>query len=426
MSGELGIWETTAPAEARLPVLDASLDTEVAIVVAGYTGLSTALHLAEAGAPAVVVEAHAPGWGASGRNTGWLEPNWWLKKPAQIDAMFGAERGRELTRWVASGPRLLDAWVARYAMQIEATRRGLLMATDDVAKARALEAETRDWQRAGVPNEFLDGAALRWHIASDRYCGAIWLRDGMTLNPLALCRELTRACVSLGTRVFARSPVTTITRAGAHWRLTSPRGQIRARYLVLATDAYTRDLWPEVLSAFSTWHCAVVASEPYAPLSELLLSGVPFADLNLANVFTLREAANGRLVTSTFAPVRRGLSAAEVAEPFMRKFRKVFAGRTEPRWQYAHFGEVGLSSDMMPRLCAIGPQAWSAFGYSGTGINLALLLGGQLARLVAGGDVASSLFPVTGPQPVALRRVLGWSLRFLHAPIARTFISRIA
>jgi glycine/D-amino acid oxidase-like deaminating enzyme len=421
-----GLWEMTAPAPPQLPSLTGPLDTDVAIIGAGYTGLATALHLAEAGSPALVLEAHTPGWGASGRNTGWLEPNWWVKTPAQINALFGPERGGELTRWVASGPKRLDDWASRYSMQFEATRSGLLMATDDPRRARELEAEARDWQRAGVANEFLDGTALRSHIASDRYRGAIWLRDGMTLNPLALTRELARASMSLGTRIFAKSPVVDIAREGTRWRLTCPRGQVRARALILATDAYTQRLWPQVLSSYWIWRCAVVGSEPYDGLGDLMPSGTPFADLNLANVFTLRAAAGGRLVTSTYAPVRRGLSARQVAEPFMRKFRKVFPGRPEPRWQFAHSGEVGLSKDMLPRLCALGPDAWGAFGYSGTGINFALLLGAELARLANGSAASESLYPVTQPVPVALRRTLAWSLKYLHAPIARSLISRVA
>lgn len=418
------VWEATAPAARPLPRLEESIVAEVAIVGAGYTGLSTALHLAEAGIPAVVVEAHSPGWGASGRNTGWLEPNWWLKKPGQIDALFGSERGRELTRWVASGPRLLDAWAGKYSMQFEAQRRGLIMATQDARKARELEAEARDWQRAGIANEFMDCETLRAHIASDRYRGAIWLRDGMALNPLALSRELARACASAGARIFIDSPVATIERQGSQWRLGSPSGQIRSRSLVLATDAYTRALWPGVLRAYWTWHCAVIASQPYPQLSAVLLSGTPFADLNFANVFTLREAG-GRLVTSTYAPVRRGLSAAEVAEPFMRKFRRVFPQTRAPQWQYTHYGAVGLSSDMLPKLCAIGPQAWTAFGYSGTGINFALLLGAQLARLAAGADPASTAYPVTQPRPVAMRRALECGLKYVHAPVTRSLVSRL-
>ena len=426
MAGEFGVWETTAPAQPALPHLEGPLDADIAIVGAGYTGLSTALHLAERGVSAVVIEARSPGWGASGRNTGWLEPNWWLKTPAQIDAQFGKERGGELTRWVASGPRLLDRWVDRHGMQIEAIRRGLLMATDDPKKAQALEAEALDWQQAGVPNEFMDAAAIRSHIASDRYRGAIWLRDGMTLNPLALSRALARACTQSGVRIFAESPVTSIARVGDRWHLRCPGGEVRARRIVIATDVYTRELWPQITSAFSVWHCAVVASAPYAPLKELMLTGTPFADLNLSNVFTLAEAAGGRLLTSTYAPVRDALAPAAVAEPFMRKFRKVFPGRPEPRWEFAHSGEIALSRDMLPRLCEIGPDAWTAFGYSGTGINLALLLGGELARLASGDGAQDTLFPVTRPEPLPLRGAISWGLRYLHAPLSRSVISRVA
>lgn len=420
------MWETTAPAPQSLPSLTGSLDADVAIIGAGYTGLSTALHLAEAGVRAVVLEADAPGSGASGGNTGWLEPNWWMKTPAQIERLFGQERGRALTRWVASGPHLLQRWSTSYSMRFDAVQRGLVMASDDERIARALEAEARDWQRAGVPNEFLDQHALRSHIASDRYRGGIWLRDGMTLNPLALSRELARAATSMGVQLFASSPVTGISRERSRWQLTCPRGQVRARALVLATDAYTRSLWPDVASAYWIWRCAVVASEPYAALRELLVSGTPFADLNLANVFTLREGCGGRLVTSTYAPVRGGLPPAAIAQPFMRKFRKVFPGRPEPRWEFGHIGEVGMSRDMLPRVCALGPDAWTAFGYSGTGINYALLLGGELAQLVTGGDPAKGLYPVTPLEPIALRGALAWGLKYLHAPLARSLVSRVA
>ncbi|HET9475483.1 MAG TPA: FAD-dependent oxidoreductase, partial [Steroidobacteraceae bacterium] len=76
---EFGIWGASAPAAPDLPHLEGPLDCETAIVGAGYTGLSTALHLAERGESCAVIEAREPGWGASGRNTGWLEPHWWLK-----------------------------------------------------------------------------------------------------------------------------------------------------------------------------------------------------------------------------------------------------------------------------------------------------------------------------------------------------------
>lgn len=426
LGGEFGVWSVTAPVAPALPQLDADLDCEIAIVGAGYTGLSTALHLAGQGQRCVVIEAQEPGWGASGRNTGWLEPNWWMKKPADVARIHGNERGAQLTRWVASGPELLDGWIARYDLHVQIERGGLVLATERPTKAAELEAEARDWQAVGVAHDYLDRAGVQRFIPTSRYAGGILLRNGVTLNPLALSRELARACLARGVDIFARTPVVTIERNGSSWHLTTPRGVVRCRRLVLATDAYTRDLWPALGESFATWHLAIIASEPYENLSELLPSGGAFADLGMSNVFTLRRAAGERLVTSTFAPVRRSLSAAAVAGPFMRKFRKVFPKAPAPRWQHVHFGEIGLTKDMMPRIVQIGPQAWTAYGYSGTGMNFALLMGGELSRLVQADHVGAAQFPVTSFESFALRRFVGLTLRYLHAPVSRSLLSRMA
>ena len=149
---EFGVWETTAPPAATWPTLQGPLAADIAIIGAGYTGLATALHLAESGHRPVVLEAREPGWGASGRNTGWLEPNWWLKRPSDIDAMFGRERGAALTRWVASGPQLLQSWIERHGLDVPIDDRGLLMATDQPAKAASL-ASRGDGMAAGRRRE---------------------------------------------------------------------------------------------------------------------------------------------------------------------------------------------------------------------------------------------------------------------------------
>jgi glycine/D-amino acid oxidase-like deaminating enzyme len=206
VSEEFGVWGASAEAAPALPKLTADHECDVVVIGAGYTGLSTALHLAEAGQPCTVIEAHEPCSGASGRNTGWLEPNWWLKKPSDIGALFGAERGTELTRWVSSGPRLLDDWIARYALRTQIERGGLVLATDQPAKAAALEAEAREWNAAGIDHAYLDAAGVRRHIPSDRYQGALFLHNGATLNPLALSRELARACLEGGCSLFGNTP----------------------------------------------------------------------------------------------------------------------------------------------------------------------------------------------------------------------------
>jgi sarcosine oxidase len=282
--------------------------------------------------------------------------------------------------------------------------------------------------------DYVDARELHKHVATDRYCGGVLVRDGATVNPLALSRELARVCLELGVQLFAHSPVVEIRRIDQRWQVRTPSGQVSARRLVVATDAYTKALWPALTRSLVNWRLAVVASEPYPALRELLPTNRPFGDLAMDNMFTLRGAAGGasvsdaadHLVTSTFAPVRRGMFPAQVAEPFMRKFRRVFPHHPPPIWRYLHYGEVGLSRNMMPRLCSIGEQAWTAYGYSGNGVNSSLLMGGELARLAAGSAAHECVFPLTQLEPLSLRNTIGWGLNYAHAPLARSLVSRIA
>jgi glycine/D-amino acid oxidase-like deaminating enzyme len=300
-----------------------------------------------------------------------------------------------------------------------------VLASAQPAKAAELAREAAEWQALGVAHDYVEASALERFVPSRSYLGGLLLHNGLTLNPLALCRELARAAVALGAQIFAGSAVASIARSGDRWRLRTSRGELTARRLVLATDAYTRALWPQLERTFATWHAAVVASEPYAAIDEVLPAGHAFADLGMSNIFTLRRAGN-RLVTATLAPLRRALPAAEVAAPFARKFARMFPQLPAPRWAYRHYGEIGISKDMMVRLCTIGPDAWTAYGYSGTGINMALLLGEQLADLAATGAQRAPAFPLTQLEPLPLRSAVSFGLRYVHAPLVRHVVSRFA
>jgi glycine/D-amino acid oxidase-like deaminating enzyme len=146
-------------------------------------------------------------------------------------------------------------------MSIEFRRSGFVLATNQVRKAQALAAIAPVWSRLGFALEYLDAAEVRKHVATDRYCGGILLRDGATVNPLALSRELGRVCVEQGVQLFANTPVIAIRRAGARWQLKTPSGEASARRLVLATDAYTRALYPALTRALVHWRLAIVATQ---------------------------------------------------------------------------------------------------------------------------------------------------------------------
>jgi sarcosine oxidase len=282
------------------------------------------------------------------------------------------------------------------------------------------------WQRLGVDNTFLDSSSVRRYVGGGRYQGAILYSGGATLNPLSLSRELTRACLNQGVSVFSGALVQQMQRNAQRWYARTTISTVRARTLVLATDAYTEQLWPELRRAYSLWRVSLVASSPYSASSQVLPARVPFAEFSLSSLFTLRNGPGSSLVISTHAPARANRSPSEKAAPFVRRFRQVFPDAPEPQWATSHDGYCGLTPDMLPRISQIGPDAWAAYGYSGSGINLGLLMGGELAHHVRGAAQHDGTYPVTPVKPVTARRIVEGGLKYILAPLSRGFQGRFS
>ncbi|RPI46224.1 MAG: FAD-binding oxidoreductase, partial [Hyphomicrobiaceae bacterium] len=117
------LWASTATPAATYPALSGELATDCAIVGGGFTGLSTALHLAERGIEVVLVEANEPGWGASGRNGGQVIPGLKLD-PSELRAKFGEERGRRLTKTVGGTADLVFDIIRRHGIDCDAAQVG--------------------------------------------------------------------------------------------------------------------------------------------------------------------------------------------------------------------------------------------------------------------------------------------------------------
>src|SRR6185312_14784209 len=155
-----------------------------AVIGAGFTGLSTALHLAEAGVDVTVLEANDIGWGASGRAFGQVVP---YLKPGHNDILrhYGPERGRRIVDAVAAGPDLVFELIGRHGIECWPMRSGLVFAAHSPSGRRDLERRTQYWQQRGAPVEMLEGARCAEAIGSTLYPAASLDRRGGNINPFA-------------------------------------------------------------------------------------------------------------------------------------------------------------------------------------------------------------------------------------------------
>jgi glycine/D-amino acid oxidase-like deaminating enzyme len=204
---------------------------DVVVIGGGFTGLSTALHLREAGVDVAIVEAMEPGWGASGRNNGQVIPTLSRPDPEDIIAKHRAAGERFVGMLRDSASMLFDV-VRRYNIEAEHEQRGWVQPVHSPGRIKIAERRVRQWRNSAPPVELLSREQARDMLGSDAWFGGFWNRSGGHINPLALSRGLTRAVLDLGALIYARSPAISFERRNDKWVVKTGRGEIAGRALV--------------------------------------------------------------------------------------------------------------------------------------------------------------------------------------------------
>ena len=376
-------WAATAPPLPEIPAFDGSMQADVAVVGAGYTGLSAALHLAERGRSVLVLDAHEPGWGASGRNNGQVVAA--LKhEPHEIEAHFGVERGRELIRAVGAGPDLVFSLIERFRIDCDARRCGIITAAHSATTFDDLRRRVEIWVARGAPLEVLDAQDLAQRAGTMFYTGGCIDPRGGAINPLGYARGLARAVLECGGTIRRDARVRGIRRGDGGWRLTLDKGEATAAKVILATNAYTDDAWPGLRRTFLRGRTPQLVS---APLGEnqrrsILPGGEIVSDTRYLTV-GVRMHPDGRLHLGGGNGTAGGETPA-LFEELARQGRRLFPHLGDLAWDYRWSGHMAMTPDRYPRLFELAPDAAAALGYSGRGICTATIMGRELARWASG------------------------------------------
>ncbi|WP_426954913.1 NAD(P)/FAD-dependent oxidoreductase [Muricoccus radiodurans] len=393
---------TAVPAPAT-PPLAGDRRVAVAVVGAGYTGLSAALHLAEQGIEVAVLEAEEPGWGASGRNGGQVNPG--LKDdPDTVETKHGPDLGGRMVAMSYAAADLVFDLIARHGIACDAMRSGTIRAAYAARDVPAIRASFAQGARRGMPVELLEGARLHEATGTDRYVVAMLDRRGGQLDPLAYARGLAAAAMRAGAGVHGGTRVTRLSRDGAAWRLETPRGTVRAETVILATNGYTGDLWPGLRRSVVPVFSAITASEPMpAALARTVMPGrASLYEVGRITVY-LRVDAAGRLLIGGRSVQR------EVQGPAELRYLSDYAVRLWPaaaslRWTHGWAGRLAVTTDHYPHLHEPAPGLLAALGYNGRGVAMATTMGRQLARRAAGTPAEALDMPVSPIRPIPLHR----------------------
>lgn len=396
------LWHATAPAAPETPPLASDAKADVCIVGAGYAGLSTALHLAEAGVSVVVLEAREPGWGASGRNGGQVIPG--IKyDPNEIVSKFGAEAGEALVSFVASTADLVFGLIEKHGMDVPHRRAGWIQGAHTPAMVETVKRRADEWGMRGVAARYLDADAASRLLGTDRYLGG-WLDPrGGGVQPLAYARGLARAAQKAGVAICSQSAVTGLRRDGGNWVVRTAQGaSVTAPRVVIATNGYTGDLIPKLRQTVIRPNSFIVATEPLSDnlAGTILPEGQVTSDTRQLLLYFRKDHTN-RLLMGGRGPFREPRDAADWAH-LERVIGKMYPQAKGIGFDYRWCGRVALTRDFLPHLHEPEPGLLVDIGCMGRGVGLQTAMGRAMAQYLSTGDRASLPFPVVPITPLPL------------------------
>jgi glycine/D-amino acid oxidase-like deaminating enzyme len=401
------LWAAVTPPGPDQPELVGTVQADVIVIGAGFTGLSTALHLREAGVDVAIVEAMEPGWGASGRNNGQVIPTLSRPDPDDIVARHGAA-GERFVALLRDSASTLFELARRYQIPAEQEQTGWVQPVHSPGRIKIAERRVRQWSKFGAAVELLSRDETRQMLGSDAWFGGFWNRSGGHINPLALSRGLARAVLERGGRIYARSPAISFERRNGRWVVKTKSGKISGRALIVATNAYTGEFSKSLLPAMAREVMPVLSWQMATqPLSEdtrkTVIPGRQAMSDTHGELYFARYDARHRLVTGG-AVIGPGNKPERLKVIVAARLHRLWPQLGRLHFDYVWNGYVGMTTDFLPRIHRLGPDAYGWTGCNGRAVALSIALGAELSKAVRG--LPDLALPFSVPAPIVAHGLL--------------------
>ena len=394
------------------------LDTEVAVIGAGYSGLAAAYALQKRGVGAVVLDAHTVGWGASGRNGGVVSSKFRLSFPA-IARAHGLDTARAMHRIAHDGVRMIESLVDEFKLDdVCFERTGSLRCAHTERAFAALGAEA-DWVRQNLGDasmSVLSRADMVRETGSKAFVGGVLSAHAGTILPLRYVRALAAGLTEREVQIYESTPVLSMTRTANALVLHTPEGTVRARQMIVATNAYS-NLTAATLAYHRTlvpFRSAMIATErlPDELDGRLMVRRRSYTETR--RMMKWFRKVDGRMLfggRDAFGKEGRMSGFDALQRAMVALFPELAAVRVEYRWS----GYVGMTFDQLPHVGRADETTTFCLGYNGAGIALASLLGQRAAALALGDKPELSLLGTDRLKPVPLHALRTPGVRLVAA-----------
>ena len=397
-TGEISLWADSAIDNPVCVTLQESLRVDLLVVGGGYSGLSSALHLAEQGVSVALLEARQVGFGGSGRSAGLVNAGVW-KTPDYVIKQLGQEAGERFNMALYDSPSVVFDLVRRHQIECDAIQSGTVNIAHRKAAMPYLEDRCEQMTRLGCSTRMIDGEESQSISGSPVYChGGILDPNAGTIQPLSYVRGLAKAAAELGAKIYQQSPLLKLTRDGNRWLAETESGQVVADQVILATNAYADENSEGVREStlpVYIFHCAT------GPLPESIAETIIPQRHGIWDTQILMPSSRvdsaGRLVMSGVGSLQGAFSQTR-CDWMTRTRDRLYPQTRDIPWSYQWTGQVGMTSTRLLRIQRLAPGVFAPAGFNGRGIGPGTVIGKYLAEMLVSGNRDEFPFPIEGLQ----------------------------
>ena len=347
------------------PALKEDISSEVCIVGAGFTGVNTALNLAKKGYKVVLIDSARIGWGASGRNGGQLISGFTFSDKFE---RWGEDVAQSVWKLGADCTDLVRQTIEEFGIECD-LKEGFIEVALNNSQMDELVKRKEDWDRRGYQHNLtlVDKGQIKNYVGSSNYIGGMIDSGSGHLHPLNLCLGEAKAAADLGVSIYEQTEALKVN-PGTEVLIETAHGSIKAKYLVLAGNAYIGTLNPKLRRMIMPANSCIIATEPLGDerAKQLISHDMAVCDLNTILDY-YRLSADQRLLFGG----RWNYSGAEptnIEQNLSKRMLNVFPDLHDLRIDYAWGGNVAVTIHRIPQLGKLTENIFYSQGYSGHGV----------------------------------------------------------
>ena len=381
------LWQDNSKEKITFSNLKKSITTDLVIIGGGFTGCSAALFAAKNGLSVTLIDQKI-GYGGSGRNVGLVNAGLWMP-PEKVESILGLDAGVKLNKALATAPDLVFSLIDEYKINCSANRSGTLHCAHSEKGLKDIQLRFKQLSERGAELELLNQQQTQQRVGSSKFFGSLFNKKAGIINPLDYCLGLARAAKSNGVNIYESTLATNIQSINNDWLVKTPEGSIKAKMLLIATNAYQKPIEGLNPSKYTSVQYFQIATKAL-PL-DLVKSVLPNGEgcWDTANVMSsFRLDADNRLIIGGIGNL--GHSASKIHTNWAkRKVESLFPHLKNIDIEFSWHGRIAMTGDHIPKILRLGNNAYSVFGYSGRGIGPGTYFGKAVSECLISGDEAS-------------------------------------